>query len=105
MCCPTRKRTRHKQIIIPISASHIPISVFRPPLLILLSAGRHHEAVTRLIAHVVREAREKDVSVCVCGELGADVTATAELLRMGVDSLSVAPNSLLAVKKAVRECE
>ena len=65
----------------------------------------HHEAVTRLIAHVVREAHERGVTVCVCGELAADVTATADLLRMGVDALSVAPNSLLAVKKAVRECE
>ena len=64
-----------------------------------------HEAVTRLIAHVVREAHSRGVSVCVCGELAADVTATAELVRMGVDFLSVAPNSLLAVKKAVRECE
>jgi phosphoenolpyruvate-protein phosphotransferase len=65
----------------------------------------HNEAVTRLIAHVVGEAHRKHVSVCVCGELAADVTATEKLLRMGVDALSVAPNSLLAVKRAVRECE
>lgn len=65
----------------------------------------HHEAVTRMIAHVVEEAHKNGVTVSVCGELAADVTATAELVRFGVDALSVAPNSLLSVKRAVRECD
>jgi len=58
-----------------------------------------------MIAHVVEEAHKNGVTVSVCGELAADVTATAELVRIGVDALSVAPNSLLSVKRAVRECD
>jgi len=65
----------------------------------------HHEAVLRTIEHVVREAHKKSVSVCVCGELAADVGMTQRLLQIGVDALSVAPNSLASVKRRVRECE
>ena len=65
----------------------------------------HHEAVTRVIRYVVEEAHKKQVKVCVCGELAADVTATAELLAIGVDELSVAPNSVLAVKRCIRACK
>ena len=65
----------------------------------------HHEAVMRTIAHVVKTAHEAGVSVSVCGELAADVTATQELLRMGVDALSAAPGALASVKRCVRACE
>ena len=65
----------------------------------------HHEAVMRTIEAVVKTAHEHGVTVGVCGELAADVTVTQTLLRMGVDDLSMAPNSLLKVKRSVRECE
>lgn len=65
----------------------------------------HHEAVMRTIASVVRTAHEHGVSVCVCGELAADTTATEELLRLGVDAFSAAPNAMLPLKRKIRECE
>ncbi len=65
----------------------------------------HHEAVWRTIREVVKTAHEAGITVGVCGELASDVTATAQLISLGVDTLSVAPGSLLTVKSAVRNCD
>lgn len=68
----------------------------------------HHEAILRLIRHTVENARRAGIWVGVCGELAADLTMTEELLRMGVDELSVSPSAVLAVRERVcntRLCE
>ena len=62
----------------------------------------HHQAILRLLNTIISNAHDNGKKVCVCGELAADTTFTGDLLRMGVDELSVAPGSLLKVKQAVR---
>ena len=63
----------------------------------------HHEAVLRMIRMVVENAHKCGKWAGICGELGADLTLTGQLVRMGVDELSVAPSMILKLRKVVRE--
>lgn len=63
----------------------------------------HHPALIRLIGMITEAAHKHHIPVCICGESGADVTLTKTFLSMGIDALSVAPNALLPLKKAIRE--
>ncbi len=58
-------------------------------------------AVLRLVAMVCRAAAGR-IPVAVCGELAADELAVPILLGLGVRELSVSPQSVPAVKRAVR---
>ena len=62
----------------------------------------HHEAVLRLIGHAAKEAHACGKWIGICGELAADTSLTARFLDMGIDELSVAPASVLPLRKAVR---
>ncbi len=61
-------------------------------------------AVLRLVAAVTAAAGER-ARVAVCGELAADTAATAVLLGLGADELSVGAAAIPAVKDAVRAVE
>ncbi len=61
----------------------------------------HHEAVLRLIHGTVENARRAGIWVGICGELGADLTLTEELIRMGVDEFSVTPPAILPLRERV----
>lgn len=63
----------------------------------------HHPAVLRMIAMVAENAHKENTWVGICGELGADPELTVEFLKMGIDELSVSPNSILPLRKIVRE--
>ena len=68
-------------------------------------AMRHdalHPAVLGLILRVVEAGRMSGCPVEVCGEIAGDVQAVPVLLGLGVDTLSVAPPSLPAVRRIVR---
>jgi multiphosphoryl transfer protein len=56
--------------------------------------------VLRLIDELCRQSAGAPVSIC--GEIAADPNATSTLLALGVRSLSVAPPTIAAIKKAVR---
>lgn len=62
----------------------------------------HHQAVLRMLKMIVDNGHAYGCKVCVCGELAADVSFTQDLLKMGVDELSVMPSMLLKVKQAIR---
>lgn len=64
-----------------------------------------HRAVLRLVEMTVANAQKYGTEVCVCGELGADLTVTQQLLDMGIDVLSVNPSQLLALKERIISCE
>jgi phosphoenolpyruvate-protein kinase (PTS system EI component) len=51
-------------------------------------------AVLRLIRDVVAAAKERDVSVSVCGEAAGDPLAAPIFVGLGVEALSVAPTRL-----------
>ena len=61
-----------------------------------------HPAVLKMIELVVDNAHAAGIPVGICGELGADRSLTEKFLALGVDELSVAPGSILAIRKAVR---
>ena len=63
----------------------------------------HHEAVLRLIRRTVENGHKEGIWVGICGELAADTELTDFFMEMGVDELSVAPSSVLAVRKKILE--
>jgi len=61
----------------------------------------HHPAILRMISMVVENAHRAGIWAGICGELGADQSLTREFLAMGVDELSVSPESILSIRKIV----
>jgi phosphotransferase system enzyme I (PtsI) len=61
-----------------------------------------HPAVIRVLKRIVDDAHAKGRKVGVCGEMAGDPLYAALLLGLGVDSLSMAPPALPAVKYLVR---
>jgi phosphotransferase system enzyme I (PtsI) len=58
--------------------------------------------VVRTLKRIVDDAHRAGVSVSVCGEMAGDPAYAPLLLGLGVDSLSMAPPSIPAVKFLVR---
>jgi phosphoenolpyruvate-protein phosphotransferase (PTS system enzyme I) len=58
-------------------------------------------AVLRLIASVARHGRESGRGVSLCGDAGGEPRVIGALLRAGLRSLSVAPESVAAAKQAI----
>jgi len=63
----------------------------------------HHEAVIRLIELTCKNAHDNGIWCGICGELGSDLALTERFVKAGMDELSVGANSILQVKKKVRE--
>lgn len=63
----------------------------------------HHPAILRMIKMVIDNAHKHGIWTGICGELGADTTITARLLKMGIDELSVSPSAILSVRKIILE--
>ena len=61
----------------------------------------HHPAVLSLIRTTVENAKRAGIWVGICGELGADLSVTEQLLQLGVDELSVSPGALLALREHI----
>ena len=63
---------------------------------------RHlHPAVLKMVADTVQAGHDCDIEVGLCGELAGDPRATRLLVGLGLDSLSVSPSSLHAVKELI----
>lgn len=65
----------------------------------------HHPAVLKLIQMTVENAHKEGIWVGMCGELGSDLSITETFLRMGVDEFSVAPYSVLPLRKQIRSID
>ena len=64
------------------------------------------EAVRRLIGDVIQEAHRHDVKVGLCGQAPSDHPEFAAfLVEYGIDSISVTPDSFVAVKQQVAKAE
>lgn len=63
----------------------------------------YHPAVLKMIKMVIDNAHAEGIWAGICGELGADLILTKELIKMGVDELSVSAGKVLAVRKVIRE--
>jgi phosphocarrier protein FPr len=62
-----------------------------------------HPAVLHLIHQVVEAAHAQGKWVGVCGELAGDPVATAVLVGLGVDELSLNPGGIPRVKAIIRQ--
>ncbi|AUB41075.1 PTS-Fru-EIIA, PTS system, fructose-specific IIA component [Nostoc flagelliforme CCNUN1] len=60
-----------------------------------------HPAVLRMVQQTIQAAHTAGISVGLCGELAADTLATPILLGLGLDELSVNPQSIPGVKQAI----
>ena len=58
-----------------------------------------HPAVLKLIKMTVDGAHKHGKHVCICGEFGGNTLATRLLMALGIDELSMNPNSMNRVKK------
>lgn len=65
----------------------------------------HHPAVLKLISMVGEAAREAGISFTVSGEAAGDVTLTEFFLDCGASSLTVAPHSVLELRRAVQQLD
>jgi len=64
------------------------------------------EAVKWMIQHVIRDAHEAGAKVGLCGQAPSDHPEFAQfLVDCGIDSISVTPDSFIAVKKRVARAE
>jgi len=63
----------------------------------------HHEALIRMIKLVTDNAHAAGKRVGICGEMAADTQMTEQLVRIGVDELSVAPSMILRLRSIIRE--
>ena len=64
-----------------------------------------HPAVLRLVRIAAENARARGIWCGVCGESAADVRLTETFLRMGISELSVAPASILELRKHIRSID
>lgn len=61
-----------------------------------------HPAVLRSIAHIITTARAQQRWVGMCGEMAGNPRASAFLLGLGINELSMEANALNAVKQVIR---
>jgi phosphotransferase system enzyme I (PtsI) len=59
-------------------------------------------AIIRMVKHVADVAKENDVKVFMCGEMAGAPHHIPLLLGMGMDELSMNPQSIPAVKRMIR---
>jgi multiphosphoryl transfer protein len=72
------------------------------PALSHLSDGLH-PAVLKLISQVVEASHQAGKWTGICGELGGDPEATAILVGLGVDELSLNPAGIPRIKSIIRD--
>jgi pyruvate, water dikinase len=64
------------------------------------------EAVKWMIRKVIQDAHKAGVKIGLCGQAPSDHADFAEfLVECGIDSISVTPDSFIAVKQHVAEAE
>jgi len=61
-----------------------------------------HPAVLRMLRHIITEARAAKLTVSLCGEVGGDPVFAPLLIGLGIDSLSMTPPLIPAVRYVVR---
>jgi phosphotransferase system enzyme I (PtsI) len=61
-----------------------------------------HPAILRMLRHVVRGARRRNVPVSVCGEMAADSSLVPLLTGLGLREFSMAPAAIPLAKQVVR---
>lgn len=61
-----------------------------------------HPGLLRLMKNCIDVAHKEGKYVAMCGEMAADPNATAILIGLGLDALSMTPSALLKIKECIR---
>ncbi|WKZ71240.1 MAG: phosphoenolpyruvate--protein phosphotransferase [Melioribacteraceae bacterium] len=61
-----------------------------------------HPSVVRTIDFIIKEGKQNDVFVSICGEMASDQIAIPLLIGLGLDSLSVSPALIPVTKQIIR---
>jgi len=61
-----------------------------------------HPAVIRMVKHIADVARDSGINVFMCGEMAGDPINLPILLGLGMEKLSMNPQSIPAAKKMIR---
>lgn len=65
-----------------------------------------NEAVKRMIAQVIKVAKEKGKKIGICGQGPSDFPDFAQfLVEQGIDTISINPDSIIKTTKAIYEIE
>jgi phosphotransferase system enzyme I (PtsI) len=56
----------------------------------------------RAISKIVAAAHKNEIKVSVCGEMASNPLASAVLIGLGIDELSVTPNVFPKIKQIIR---
>lgn len=62
-----------------------------------------HPAVIRAIKSIAEAAHNNNIKISVCGEMASDPLATAVLIGLGIDELSVSPSVFSQIKQNIRK--
>jgi pyruvate,water dikinase len=68
-------------------------------------ANELHPAVIKEIEKVIKVCSKYGIETSICGQAGSKPEMAKKLVELGIDSISVNPDALLAVKKAVARAE
>ncbi|MCC6811505.1 MAG: phosphoenolpyruvate synthase [Deltaproteobacteria bacterium] len=86
--------------------TQLTLGIDRDSELLAESFDEKNEAVTTLILEVIERAHAAGVTVGLCGQAPSDDPAFAEMLvEYGIDSISLNPDSVIAVRERVRAAE
>lgn len=61
-----------------------------------------HPAVIRMIKFVVDAGKKKHIKTFMCGEMASEIISLPILMGIGIDALSMAPQSIPAIKNMIR---
>ena len=65
-----------------------------------------NDAVKRMISQVIKKVKPLGCKIGICGQAPSDYPEFVEfLVQEGIDSISVNPDSILAVRKKIKEVE
>ena len=86
--------------------TQLTLGVDRDSPLVAASFDERNEAVKRLIAMAIRAAKKMGKPIGICGQAPSDYPDFAEfLVREGIDSMSLTPDSVLPITLRVLEVE
>jgi phosphotransferase system enzyme I (PtsI) len=59
-------------------------------------------AVVKTLSFIINEGKKEGIEVSLCGEMAADTLAIPLLVGLGLESLSIAPTTILYAKRIIR---
>jgi pyruvate,water dikinase len=86
--------------------TQLTLGIDRDSALVAHLYDERNQAVKKMIANLIKVAKKNNIKVGVCGQGPSDFPDFAQfLVKEGIDSISVTPDSFFKTAKAIREIE